>query len=233
MNETQSPKPLNPAVNDDRPEVEPTLDLDLAEFEEVKDLQALADEVAESTGDGAFAPEFGRRSSEETEASLFKARQRIAELEKQEAEQKDKHHRLLADFANHRNRVGRETQLAVTLAEKKLLLELLPVVDNFERCLASDYSNVEDFHNGIGLIYKQLLESLRKAGVTGLNVKVGDPFDAMHAEALSTLTQPGLPDGAVAVVYERGYMLRDHLLRPARVIVNHVPPEAEDCSARE
>jgi molecular chaperone GrpE len=161
------------------------------------------------------------------EASLFKARQRIAELEKQEAEQKDKHHRLLADFANHRNRVGRETQLAVTLAEKKLLLELLPVVDNFERCLASDYSNVEDFHNGIGLIYKQLLESLRKAGVTAVDVKVGDPFDAMHAEALTTTSQPGLADGAVATVYERGYMLRDSLLRPARVIVNHAPAEPD------
>ena len=191
----------------------------------MKDLQALADEVAESTPETHAQAEAGKHPREEMEASLFKARQRIAELEKQEAEQKDKHHRLLADFANHRNRVGRETQLAVTLAEKKLLLELLPVVDNFERCLASDYSNVEEFHNGIGLIYKQVLEFLRKSGVTGVDVKVGDPFDAMHAEALTTTSQPGLPDGAVAAVYERGYMLRDLLLRPARVIVNHAPPE--------
>ncbi len=226
MTETPNPKPLSAASDEDRPEVEPTLDLNLDEFEEVNDLQALADEVAESTGSGSAAAEAeGKLSREEMEASLFKARQRIAELEKQEAEQMDKHHRLLADFANHRNRVARETQLAVTLAEKKLLLELLPVVDNFERCLASDYSSIEDFHNGIGLIYKQLLESLRKAGATGLDVKVGDPFDAMHAEALTTTSQPDLPDGAVAAVYERGYMLRDHLLRPARVIVNHAPEE--------
>ncbi len=225
MSETQIPKPASQPVEEDRPEVEPTIELDLAEFENISDLQALADEVAESTPDvGAPGP---AESHEEMEASLFKARQRIAELEKQEAEQRDKHHRLLADFANHRNRVGRETQLAVTLAEKKLLLELLPVVDNFERCLASTYANVEDFHNGIGLIYKQFLECMRKAGVNRLDVKVGDPFDAMHAEALTTTYQPGLADGAVATVYERGYTLRDHLLRPARVIVNHVPPDAE------
>jgi molecular chaperone GrpE len=229
MNETPVNKRLNPATDEDRPEVEPTLDLNLDEFEEVNDLQALADEVAESTLQGSSNPESeaGTHSREEMEARLFKARARITELEKQEAEQKDKHHRLLADFANHRNRVARETQLAVTLAEKKLLLELLPVVDNFERCLASNYSNVEEFHNGIGLIYKQLLESLRKAGVTAVDVKVGDPFDAHQAEALTTTTQPGLPDGAVAAVYERGYTIRDHLLRPARVIVNHAPADQE------
>ena len=213
----------------DEDQADATLDLNLDEFEGVDDLQALADEVAQSTSvsdndrttaeDEASAP-----SAEQLEARLFKARNRIAELEKQEEESKDKHHRLLADFANHRNRVARETQLAVTLAEKKLLLELLPVVDSFERCLASSYASVEDIHSGVTLIHKQFLEALRKAGVEDLDVKVGDPFDARHAEALSTLTQPGLADGAVAVVYERGYMLRDHLLRPARVIVNHAQP---------
>ena len=230
MNETSNHNPLSPTPEEDRPEVDPTLDLDLAEFEEVKDLQALADEVAESTSEPSAQAEAGKHPREEMEASLFKARQRIAELEKQEAEQKDKHHRLLADFANHRNRVGRETQLAVTLAEKKLLLELLPVVDSFERCLASNYSNVEDLQNGIELIYKQLMESLRKAGVTGVNVKPGDPFDAHLAEALTTTNQPSLADGAVAAVYERGYMLKDLLLRPARVIVNHTHPRHNDGS---
>jgi molecular chaperone GrpE len=211
------------AAASDEERTEPTLELDLDEFEEVKDLQALADEVAESTPaaseDGVPAP-----SPEQLEADLFKARTRIAELEKLEAEAKDKHHRLLADFANHRNRVGRETQLAITLAEKKLLLEMLPVVDSFERCLAATYSSVEDFHNGVGLIHKQFLEALRKVGVEGVDLKVGDPFDAQHAEALTTISQPGMADGAVAAVFERGFMLRDLLLRPARVIVNHNAP---------
>jgi len=223
---------MNRAVDEDHPEVEPTLELNLEEFEGVSDMQALADEVEKATQafSGNPAAEPGSLSSQEMEARLFKARTRIAELEKQEAEQKDKHHRLLADFANHRNRVAREIELAVTLAEKKLLLELLPVVDSFERCLASNYSNVEDIHNGIGLIYKQLMESLRKAGVTGVDVKPGDPFDAHLAEALTTTSQPGMADGAVAAVYERGYMLKDLLLRPARVIVNHAPPQDVDGS---
>jgi molecular chaperone GrpE len=219
------PHPSRTAAQEDPAEA--TLDLNLDEFEPVDDLQALADEVAQSTPTDGPAPEDGSSaaSTEELEDSLFKARNRIAELEKLEAEHQDKHHRLLADFANHRNRVAREIQLAVTLSEKKLLLELLPVVDSFERCLASNYANVEDVHNGIILIHRQLLEALRKSGVEDLDVKVGDPFDAQQAEALTTTSQPDLPDGAVAAVYERGFRLRDHLLRPARVIVNHAPAD--------
>jgi molecular chaperone GrpE len=220
MNEMTDP--MKPEPSEESQDLGPTIDLDAAELEEVKDLQAFADEVAESTPDSGEPEEDGIPNGNQ-EATLHNALKRIAELEKQEAEHKDKHHRLLADFANHRNRVGRETQLAVTLAEKKLLLELLPVVDNFERCLSSKVASVEDFHNGVELIYRQFQEALRKAGVEGVDVKVGDAFDAMHAEALTTTSQPELPDGAVAAVFERGYRLRDQLLRPARVIVNHSP----------
>jgi molecular chaperone GrpE len=228
MKESPTPKPT---PGEEPQEVDPALDLNLDEFEEVKDLQALADEVAESTPEPGGAGG-GALAREQQEASLNEALKRIAELEQREAEHKDRHHRLLADFANHRNRVARETQLAVTLAEKKLLLELLPVVDNFERCLSATATSVEDFHNGVSLIYKQLLEAMRKAGVEGMEVKVGDPFDAMQAEALTTTSQPGLPDGAVAAVFERGYLLRDQLLRPARVIVNHAPAAPEHPDSR-
>jgi molecular chaperone GrpE len=199
----------NQPVND------PTVDLSFDEFEVVDDLQALADEVAESTEEPANA------GSESVEERLAKALRQIKELEKVQAEHGDKHHRLLADFANHRNRAGRDIQMAVTLAERKLLMEFLPVIDSFERCLGSTYSTLEDFHNGVALIHKQFVEALRKVGVEGVDLKVGDPFDAMHAEALTTTTQANLPDGAVAAIYERGFMLRDQLLRPARVIVNH------------
>jgi molecular chaperone GrpE len=225
MPDVPIPKPTQPPSGQERPEIDNTVDLDLDEA--VDDLQAFADQVAECAlgpvepaGEGVDPT-----SLESEEADLFMARNRIAELEKLEADYHDKHQRLLADFANHRNRVARETQLAITLAEKKMLLELLPVVDNLERCMSSNYTTVEDFHNGISLIYKQFVESLRKLGVEEVPVGVGDSFDAMNAEALTTTSQPTLPDGAVAAVYERGYMLRDMLLRPARVIVNHHPHE--------
>jgi molecular chaperone GrpE len=102
-------------------------------------------------------------------------------------------------------------------------MEILSVLDSFERCVNATYKSVEDFHNGVVLIHRQMQEALRKAGVEPLEVRVGEPFDAQHAEALTTTTQRSLPDGCVAAIYERGYTHRDQLLRPARVIVNNNP----------
>ena len=196
---------------------DPTIDLSIDECEEVDDMQALADQIAESTQE----PEVLEAEEALEPAALTQALKRVQELEKAQAEQDDRHQRLLADFANHRNRTGRDIQSAVTLAERKLLLEILPVSDSLERCLGSNYASLQDFQNGITLIHKQFQEALRKVGVEGVDLKVGDPFDAQHAEALTTTQQEDLPDGAVAAIYERGFMLRDQLLRPARVIVNH------------
>jgi molecular chaperone GrpE len=162
----------------------------------------------------------GSMSHEELVEMVASASKRITELEATEKDYVDKNSRLLADFVNYKNRVAREVQFAVTMSEKKLLLEFLPIVDNFERCLALTYANVEDLHGGVVLIHKQLQEVLRKVGVEGVDIKAGDLFNAQHSEALTTVNRSDLPDGTVATVFERGFMLRDQLLRPARVIVN-------------
>lgn len=205
-----------------------TVDLTLDGTEGFDDLQALADEAAEElperTGSGKGSPsndELSNLFNQELERTLLEARDRIQELEKQEAEHLDKHHRLLADFANYRNRSSRDIQIAVDQSEKKLLLEFLPVLDNFERCIGSNYQSLEDFRNGVLLIQKQFLDALRRMGVESVMLAPGDAFDATHAEALSTAHDPRFPDGAIAAIYERGYTLRNQLLRPARVVVNH------------
>lgn len=202
------------------------------------DLQALADEVAEKVPEvsdadpvpqpGAFSeapesPDVSDRIIEELEHELEEATKRLHEAEKRETEHLDKHHRLLADFHNYRNRTTREIQMGVDQAEKKLLTELLPVLDSFERCVGASYQGLDDFRSGVALIQKQFLDALRRLGVEPVQVGVGDPFDATHAEALTTSADPALPDGSVSAVYERGFMLRDQLLRPARVVVNHHP----------
>ncbi len=223
------------------PQMDQTVDLTLDGMEEVDDLQALADQVAEITPDRAEPPRVRRllepapvpastptadvmdRIVAELERELDDATARLHKLEKQESEQMDKHHRLLADFANYRNRTGRDIQLAVDLSERKLLMELIPVCDNFERCIAATYTSVEDCRSGVALIHKQFLDSLKRMGVENIEVLIGDPFDAQFAEALTTTTNPQLPDGSIASIFEAGYRLRDQLLRPARVVVNHLP----------
>jgi molecular chaperone GrpE len=212
--------PLSQDDSDALPEIpsDGTVELSLDEAEAL-DLQALADEVAESTGSGNGVDP---TMTPEMESLMHEAQQRIQHLERVDAEHRDKHHRLMADFANYRNRTAREIQMAVDAAEKKLLLEILPIVDNFERCLGASYPSVEAIHNGVLLIHKQCSDALRRAGVEPVPLDPGDPFDAQHSEALTTTQDPSIPDGAVAVVLERGYTLRSTLLRPARVIVNNL-----------
>jgi molecular chaperone GrpE len=219
--------PENPDDDLTRREHDLTVDLTLDESEAVDDLQALADEAADELPEtpahksSRQNDELSTLFNEELERTLLEARDRIQDLEKREAEHLDKHHRLLADFSNYRNRTSRDIQMAVDLSERKLLLEILPVLDNFDRCIGSSYQNVEDFRSGVSLIQKQFLDALRRLGVDSVKVEVGDVFDALHAEALSTTIDPKLPDGAVAAVFERGFTLREQLLRPARVVVNH------------
>lgn len=189
------------------------------------DLQSVADEVASgypapSAEEGELAPLDGTR--EGLEAALSEAERQMEEMLRREAELMDQHRRLAADFNNFRNRVQRDIALAVEQAERKILLEVLPVLDNFERGLGASYQDVDSFRAGVELIQKQFAEALRRMNVEPLPLKVGDSYDALHAEALTTFSDPNLPDGAVAAVYERGYNLKGQLLRPARVVVNRL-----------
>jgi len=233
--------PLEPAENPEDaapPPTDLTVDLTLDGMDEVDDLQALADEAADElkvqphkkqveepqppVREPKPEDEITDYLNAELESTLQEALKRIKEMEKHEAEYLDRHHRLLADFSNYRNRTAKEIQMAVDLSEKKMLREILPVLDSFERCLGASYQSLEDFRAGVELIQKQFVDALRKIGVEAVPLEVGDPFDALHSEALTTTKDPVLDDGAVAAIFERGFMLRDQLLRPARVVVNRV-----------
>ncbi len=233
----QDPKP-RPGGTDPDPELELSYE-DAGSL----DLQAFADEIAEQASDEVVGLEVVGGEPEENEFSalieedasrlqakhqafqeqLGAAKGQIEEMEKREAEIMEQFRRLAADFTNFRNRAQRDTQLAVEQAERRMLLEILPVLDNFERGLEATYPDMAAFRSGIELVRKQFVDALRRLGAVPVELKVGDPFDAQHAEALSTLQSPDLPDHAIAAIYERAYTLRDTLLRPARVVVNHAP----------
>jgi molecular chaperone GrpE len=189
------------------------------------DLQSVADEVA-SEYPAPAGEEAELLDHEEPrvdlESALTEAEGQMEEMLRREGELMDQHRRLAADFNNFRNRAQRDIAMAVEQAERKILLEMLPVLDNFERGLSASYQDVESFRAGVELIQKQFLEALRRMSVEPLPLKVGEAFDALHAEALTTFSDPNLPDGAVAAVYERGYKLKGQLLRPARVVVNRL-----------
>ena len=193
------------------------------------DLQAAADEVASEyrtqaitgTEDSDPLPP-GVGGKVDLETALVEAEHQMEELLRREAELMDHQRRLAADFNNFRNRAQRDIALAVEQAERKIFLEMLPVLDNFDRSLGATYPDVDDFRSGVELIRKQFLEALRRLNVEQLPIQVGDPFDALHAEALTTYADPKLPDGSVAAIYEQGFNLKGQLLRAARVVVNRL-----------
>ena len=132
--------------------------------------------------------------------------------------------RLSADFENFKKRVDRTREATERLAAAQLVARLLPVLDNFERALSAARQSDADstFQDGIGLIFRQLLDELRKEGLVAVDT-VGEPFDPELHEAVVLTDTPGFPPNTVVEELQRGYLLHGRLLRPALVTVSVDP----------
>jgi molecular chaperone GrpE len=144
-----------------------------------------------------------------------------SELQKLRAERDtlvDRMARMQADFENARKRASREQQDYRDYALADAIKNLLPVLDSFERALQTSSGEKSELRNGIELIYKQLLDSLSKLGVRAIAAK-GQPFDPRFHEAIEMVDTTAAPDHQILEELQRGYQLRDRLLRPAMVKV--------------
>jgi len=136
------------------------------------------------------------------------------------AAQKDLHLRLSADFANLKRRNRQELESRVGEQRDSFIVELLPVIDNLERALASNASpDAGQFRQGVELTLKQLKQLLRLHGVES-DEGVGLPFNPHRQEALAQGHDPAQPDHIVLSVLQRGYVRGDKVVRPAKVTVN-------------
>jgi molecular chaperone GrpE len=142
-------------------------------------------------------------------------------------ERDDLYDRLLrtgAEFDNYRKRTERERREWAESASADLIRDLLPVVDDFERALAApvDASGGDDvlvrYRDGVALIHRQLLETLRRRGVEPLDV-LGKDFDPEWHEAVGHDPAEGRKDGEITTEVRRGYRIGQRLLRPAMVKV--------------
>lgn len=124
-----------------------------------------------------------------------------------------------AEFDNFRKRVERERKDFAEWAAADLVGEVLTVVDDFERALAvAAPPEAQAYRAGIELIHRQLLDVLKKRGVTAVET-VGQAFDPHLHQAVAYDESPGVPDGQIVDELRRGYRLGDRLLRPALVRV--------------
>lgn len=126
--------------------------------------------------------------------------------------------RLQAEFENARKRAAREQQEFRDFAAADAIKALLPSLDSFERALRTPEAKASDFRNGVELIYKQMQDALAKMGVRPVPAE-GQPFDPHMHEAIEMVETSDVPDHHVVEELQRGYKLKDRLLRPAMVKV--------------
>jgi len=124
--------------------------------------------------------------------------------------------RLQADFENARKRATREQQDFRDYALADAIKALLPTLDSFKRALQLSRNDKSELRSGVELIYKQLQDSLTKLGLRPIPAK-GEPFDPRLHEAIEMVETGEAPDHQILEELQRGYKLKDRLLRPAMV----------------
>ena len=139
-------------------------------------------------------------------------------------ESEEKVLRLAADFENTKKRLERERDTSLKYAEENVLKELLPGIDNIERAMdqAQEANNIESLLEGVELTRDGLLATLEKFGVTAIK-SVGEPFDPNMHEAIAMEETDELEPNFILREFQKGYLYKERLLRPAKVIVSKSP----------
>jgi len=155
-----------------------------------------------------------------SEANAFTAEAAATEsdsLRQQFTEQKDRHLRLAADFENFKRRSRQEGEVRAVAQKESFIHELLPIVDNLERALASGTSPGSlQFHRGVEMTLQQLRLLLHRHGIEPQG-SVGQAFDPRQHEAVSHRHDPAQADHAILEVFQRGYRRGEKVFRPARL----------------
>lgn len=149
----------------------------------------------------------------------------VERLEREIADLRNRSVRTLADFDNYRKRAERERQEIRRYALLEPMRDLVEVVDNLERAVAAAGS-ADDLKQGVDMILRQLGELLRRYGVAPVEAE-GQAFDPALHEAVSRQESDEVAEPTVAQELQKGYLLHDRLLRPARVVVA-MPAEGGD-----
>lgn len=141
--------------------------------------------------------------------------------------------RRQADFENYRKRVEREGQESGQRAVSRLIEDLLPVLDAFERAMAAhDDPAYEEYRKGFELIYRQLWEALTRQGLERVDAE-GKFFDPHFHQAIERVESAEHEDGAVVSVLQPGYTIRGRVLRPALVrVAVHPTDQAEQANGQ-
>lgn len=188
--------------------------------------QTPAPEVADETAAPAedAVPDPDAEEDELAEASEGDAQDELGALN-------EKYLRIAAEFENFKRRALKERQDLHNYAHENLIKQLLPVVDNLERAVGharqEEGGDAKSLLEGIELTYRSLMQALEKLGVQGIESE-GERFDPKIHEAIRQMPSAEHESGVVAEVFQKGYLLKDRLIRAALVAVSSGPEETSD-----
>ncbi len=155
----------------------------------------------------------------------------LLEEQKKSDELLDRLQRLQAEFDNYRKRMDNHSLEVRKFASEEILLKVLDIYDNFHRALDMDFeTDPASAKAGIKAIQQQFEKMLALEGVRPIE-SIGKMFDPYYQHAVNRVNIPDKPDGIILEEYQRGYMFREKVLRPAVVSVNHhitEPTEIDD-----
>nr|WP_290665383.1 nucleotide exchange factor GrpE [Ardenticatena sp.] len=185
--------------------------------------QQMENEQPDMTAQNEKAAEEASQTTETQEEppSTEELMSQLDEARRQAEEYLDNWRRTAAEFQNFRKRKEREMQEFEQRANERLILKLLPVLDDFHRALANVPEELKehDFVKGIELIERKFWGVLEQEGVTPIESSPGTPFDPAEHEALLSEEHDEFESGQIIEEYQRGYKHRGRVIRPARVRV--------------
>ena len=152
------------------------------------------------------------KTESESEITIEALKQEIYEL-------KNKYAMAYADTENLKKRLQAEADQLRKYRSKDFLVDILPIIDNFERALNSQENKEDNFYKGVKMIYEQLQSSLAKEGVTEINC-LNEQFDPTKEQAVVQEEKDDVDENTVLDILQKGYMLKDRVLRPATVKVS-------------
>ena len=145
----------------------------------------------------------------------------LVELQTKLNESENKYLRLHADFDNFRRRVRLDQEAAQKYRAQNLVTDILPALDNFERALKvdSDDEKIKTFLQGMDMVYRQLVDALKNEGVEVIEA-VGQSFDPHLHQAVMQVEEEGVEPNTVVEEFQKGYKLKDRVIRPSMVKVS-------------
>ncbi|KIL46052.1 nucleotide exchange factor GrpE [Jeotgalibacillus campisalis] len=136
-------------------------------------------------------------------------------------EAENRYLRLRADFDNYRRRIQKEGEAKEKYRAQSLITDILPALDNFERALTIDSSDdsTGSLLKGMQMVHSSLLQALKTEGLEVIEA-VGQPFDPNLHQAVMQVSEEGVESNTVVEEFQKGYRLKDRVIRPSMVKVN-------------